>query len=218
MATLITLNVTNMNKMDKDIFIFQEPSLYEGGETPFVNSIYTDKLYNDQTLTFRIYVQYYGGVQENKSEPKINEPSGERSAIKIVELTPNNNEEVNNSINMVMDDEENWYLENAIYDPETQAGAFRISTPTYGSFDKVFYAGSAVRASSGEVIMSNFIEASPNSNMDFQPQLKFYVQVGSYEAGNVMDFTTSSKMQDFVMHLREIIHSMLSIQTKVNGK
>jgi hypothetical protein len=75
-----------------------------------------------------------------------------------------------------------------------QPGAFRVITPTFDPNFKKYNAGSALKTVSGGVILSNFVTAQPNVNLDCQPVLKFYVQVGDYVAGTVMNFTSSSTM------------------------
>lgn len=45
----------------------------------------------------------------------------------------------------------------------------------------------------GSVTLSSFVTAQPNGYLDCQPILKFYVAVGTYTAGTVMNFTQSSQ-------------------------
>ncbi len=55
-----------------------------------------------------------------------------------------------------------------------------------------YNAGSAVQTLTGGIVLSNFVTAQPNSNIDCQPIIKFYVQTGTYTPGTVMNFTSSS--------------------------
>jgi hypothetical protein len=49
-----------------------------------------------------------------------------------------------------------------------------------------------VQSVSGSTILSNFVTAQPNSNLDCQPAIVFYASTGSYAAGAVVNFSDSS--------------------------
>lgn len=73
-----------------------------------------------------------------------------------------------------------------------QTGSFRIITPVFNPVLNNYNAGSAVQTLTGGITLSNFVTAQPNSNLDCQPIIIFYVQTGTYTAGTVMNFTSSS--------------------------
>jgi hypothetical protein len=74
-----------------------------------------------------------------------------------------------------------------------QSGAFRITTPTFNSLTQQYNAGMAVKNMvTGDIVLSNFVNAEPNKNIDCQPVMIFYVAVGSYEPGSVINFSESS--------------------------
>jgi hypothetical protein len=80
-----------------------------------------------------------------------------------------------------------------VANPGVQPGAFRISTQIYNPNQFNFNAGAAVfNEATGSVVLSNFVLANPNTNIDCQPILKYYVKTGGYTPGVVMNFTESS--------------------------
>lgn len=74
--------------------------------------------------------------------------------------------------------------------PGIQPGAYRVTTPSFTS-PPYYNVGSAL-AVNGGIVLSNFVQASPMSNVDCQPILKYFVQTGFYTPGTVMNFTQSS--------------------------
>jgi hypothetical protein len=64
-------------------------------------------------------------------------------------------------------------------------------TATYDPTVTPFNVGSATFVNN-DIVLSNFVVGPPNTNVDCQPILKFYVQTGSYLPGTVMNFTSSS--------------------------
>lgn len=132
-------------------------------------------------------MQFYAGIQQANSTPKVGSSSGYSSASRPIELTPK-----------VGQGYKNWTTAtttplglNAPEDSDgAQAGSFRITTPVYDP-PSVYNVGSAVDVD-GSIILSNFVQANPNSHTDCQPILKYYVQTGTYTRGTVMNFTQSS--------------------------
>jgi hypothetical protein len=88
-----------------------------------------------------------------------------------------------------------------------------VTTPVFQP-PAVFNVGSAVAANGG-IVLSNFVQADPNSNTDCQPILKFYVQTGDYTPGAVMNFTQSSAtaaLCDFTGG-----HTIIDVSLNVDG-
>lgn len=195
MATTITINVTNNSPMVQNFFFFQQPAVYSGGQPVYTNSLYTQTLLPSATsgavLTFTMVLQYYAGVQQQVAPPQVGQASGQLGAIQPIGLTPAaGGLPTNNTTSMTVSPSLGLSVPVSTAGP--QSGAFRIISPTYNPITSAYNAGSAVQALSGAITMSNFVTAQPNTNLDCQPVIKFYVQTGTYTPGTVMNFTSSS--------------------------
>lgn len=195
MATTITINVTNNSPTVQNFFFFQQPAVYSGGQQVYTNSLYTQTLLPFATsgavLTFTMVLQYYAGVQQQVAPPQVGVASGQLGAIQAIGLTPaQGGSATNNTTSMTVSPSLGLSVPVSTQGP--QAGAFRIVTPTYNPVLTAYNAGSAVQALSGAITLSNFVTAMPNTNLDCQPIIKFYVQTGTYTPGTVMNFTSSS--------------------------
>lgn len=190
MSTLLTIHVRNMEPQTQNFFFFQEPSIYEGGGAVYTNSLYSQSLanYGDSgaVLTFMVNMQYYAGIQESNVAPAVGQSSGFASASRPIELESSSGPS-NDSTTATIS---SLGLSTPVPGDGVQDGAFRISTPVFDS-PPFYNVGSAVDVNGG-IILSNFVQANPNSHTDCQPILKYYVQTGQYTPGTVMNFTQSS--------------------------
>ncbi|EAV40327.1 hypothetical protein SIAM614_03573 [Stappia aggregata IAM 12614] len=190
MSTLLTINVKNLENATQGFYFFQQPAIYTGGGQVYSNSLYSQSLGNyaqtGSILTFQVNMQYYAGIQEAHSTPKVGQSSGFSSASRAIDLAPASgtaNDWVTASVSPLG-------LSQPTSGTGVQPGAFRITTPTY-SPPAIYNVGSAVEVNGG-ITLSNFVVANPNNNTDCQPILKYYVQTGDYTPGTVMNFTASS--------------------------
>ncbi|MBI5129760.1 MAG: hypothetical protein HZA66_09980 [Rhodopseudomonas palustris] len=195
MTTTITINVTNNSPTLQNFFFFQQPAQYSGGQQVYTNSLYSQALLPYATsgavLTFSMVLQYYAGVQQQVAPPQIGQPSGQLAAIQAINLTPAaGGTQTNNTTTMTVSPSLGLSVPVSTVGP--QAGSFRIVTPTFNPMLNQYNAGSAVQSLAGGITLSNFVTAQPTSNLDCQPVIKFYVQTGTYTAGTVMNFTSSS--------------------------
>lgn len=193
MSTLITINVTNNSPNLQNFFFFQHPADYSGGQQIYSNSLYTAPLLpsasSGSVLSFSMNLQFYAGAQQQVSPPVVGQSSGQLSASQPIGLTPATGGGVNNTTTMSLTPSLSLTIPVATVGP--QPGSFRIVTPTYNPIS-VYNVGSAVRTLMGGISLSNFVLAQPTMNIDCQPVLKFYVAVGTYTPGTVMNFTSSS--------------------------
>jgi hypothetical protein len=137
-------------------------------------------------LTFQVNRQYFAGIQESHSRPQVGQSSGFSSASRAIDLASAAgaaNGWTTASITPLG-------LSQPTRGSGVQPGAFRITTPAYQP-TAIYNVGSAVEVNGGTVL-SNFVVANPNSNMDCQPILKYYVQTGEYATRAVINFTQSS--------------------------
>lgn len=194
MATSISIIVRNNSPSLQNFFFFQQPAIYSGGAQVYTNSLFTSPLLPyDQSgavLTFSLLVQYYAGVEQQRSPPVIGQPSGQLAAIRSIELTPISGDPPANTTNMSASP---LGLSPAFASAGPQTGSFRIVVPTFDPTLQKFNAGSAVQNLNQSITLSNFVTAQPTTNLDCQPILKFYVQAGTYTPGTVMNFTSSSQ-------------------------
>jgi hypothetical protein len=200
MSTLITINLFNKSTQQHKFYFFQEPAKYQGGASVYSNSLfcaglapYDDPVNGGGQLTFRANIQFVAGVQESDNAiPRIGSSSGFGTAVRPIGLTLADGNPTNNSTTMSIGDSSGLGLSLPKFTSGVQAGAFRITTPSYNAAAKNYFAGSAVQLADGSSVLSNFVLASPAANVDAQPILKYYIAVGDYVSGTVMNFTTSS--------------------------
>jgi hypothetical protein len=199
MTTPITINVTNNSTAVQNFFFFQQPAQYSGSgsrQVVYTNSLYTAPLLPHSTsgavLSFMPILQVYAGVQQQAQPPQLGQVSGLLAAMQLISVaTPPAGAPANDTTTMMVSPS----LGLSVPVPSTPgppAGSFRIVTPTFNTVLANYNAGLAVQSVSGSIILSNFVTAQPNSNLDCQPELIFYVTTGNYIAGAVIDFTQSS--------------------------
>ncbi|MBW4676767.1 MAG: hypothetical protein KME52_22980 [Desmonostoc geniculatum HA4340-LM1] len=194
MSTLYTINVTNNSPNLQNFFFFQKPAIYSGGQTVYTNSIYSQPLEPYSTsgavLTFQLLQQYYAGVQTATGTPVVGEASGYTTASQPIDLTTIG-KETNNCTQMSVNP--SLGLSVPTYADGVLGGAYRIVTPPFDPTLRDYNLGLAMKnIQTGSVVLSNFISAEPSKNIDCQPVVIFYVQSGSYQAGSVINFTSSS--------------------------
>jgi hypothetical protein len=196
MSTLLKINVTNGQDNQNTFFFFQEPAKYSGGTKVFTNSLYHRTLQEKSKggqITFLSNIQFYAAVQEtNTAVPKVGDVSGYESASQMIDLAAKGNKPPNHDNTQMIYVKETQSLGLTVPEnsEDVQEGAFRIRTATYQP-PTYFNIGSATTVN-GSIILSNFINGQPQTDVDCQPILKYYVQIGNYQPGVVMDFTTQS--------------------------
>lgn len=195
MSTIYTINVTNNSTSLQDFFFFQAPAIYTGGPLVYSNSLYHSQLspfsQSGSVLQFQMNTQYFAGAQTQTATPTVGHVSGGTTSSQPVNLAPASGTGTNDAVNLSVDP---LGLSPAYSLAGVQGGAFRIVAPnfnpnTYGNYN----IGSAIQNASGSpATVSNFITAQPGQFTDCQPVLIFYVQVGSYTAGQVINFSSAS--------------------------
>jgi hypothetical protein len=195
MPTPITINVRNESPTTQNFFFFQQPAVYTGGQLVYTNSLYTQTLLpyasSGAILSFSVILQFYAGVQQQVSPPVVGQPSGQLAASQPIGLTPaQGGAPTNNTTTMTVSPSLGLSVPVSTTGPQT--GSFRIITPVFNPELYNYNAGSAVQTLTGGITLSNFVTALPNTNLDCQPIIIFYVQTGTYTAGTVMNFTSSS--------------------------
>jgi hypothetical protein len=190
MSTLLTINVSNYEPNSQNFYFFQQPAVYTGGGAVYSNSLFSQTLANHDAsgsiLTFQVNMQFYAGIQQSTSPPQVGQSSGYSSASRAIDLATSDgkgNDATTATISPLG-------LSVPTNSPGVEAGAFRITTPSFSS-PPYYNVGSAVNVNGG-IVLSNFVEANPSSNTDCQPILKYYVKTGRFTAGTVMNFTQSS--------------------------
>jgi hypothetical protein len=191
MSTLLTIIVSNAQAVPNNIFFFQQPAQYVGGPIVYSNSLYSTSLAPQASgaqAVFQSNLQFYAGVQQASAGiPAIGAASGYTSAAQPISLTTSGATTAN-STSMIASP---LSLSVPGYTAGVQPGSFRIITPVYSSPPNYFNVGSAT-LSNGLIVLSNFVLGQPNQNTDCQPILKYYVALGNYTSGQVMNFTQSS--------------------------
>jgi hypothetical protein len=194
MATTITINVTNDSPSPLHFFFFQQPAQYSGGAQVYSNSLYMAPLLPNSTsgavLSFMPTLQPYAGAQQQVAPPQPGQLSGGQAAIRAIYVTPATGASTSNTTNMTVSP--SLGLSAPVPTDGPPAGSFRIVVPTFNPVLANYNAGLAVQSISGQIILSSFVTAQPTGNLDCQPAAVFYVAIGSYAAGTVIDFTQAS--------------------------
>jgi len=192
MSTLLTVNVTNNSPSVQSFYFFQQPAVYTGGGSVYSNSLWASSLVpfaqTGGQLTFVANVQFYAGVQQAVSlVPQVGQVSGSALASQPIELattggTPKDGTTMKvNPLGLAV----------PTYMSGVQPGAFRIVTPAYDPSRTPYNAGSATQANR-LIVLSSFVVPPPNQNIDYRPILKYYVAVGYFTPGTVINFSHSS--------------------------
>jgi hypothetical protein len=194
MATTYLITVENHSPSAQNFFFFQEPAVYSGGSKVFINSISNKKLpaYDPKEQTqiqFNLIKQYSAGVQEQLSPPKIG--VAQTGLISQVQIDITEVGKTTNNCTEVVFDE--LYLTPPKNEDGVQNGAFRIKTPSFNPNEHCINVGLGGINDKQNVILTSFINGEPNKNVDVQPIMKFYINVGDYIAGCTVNFTTSSR-------------------------
>jgi hypothetical protein len=190
MATPITINVTNNSTAVQNFFFFQQPAQFSAG-TVYANSLYTAPLLpftgSGATITFTPTLQVYAGVQQQVQPPQVGQVSGFSAARQPIGVAPG----APNTTTMTVSPSLGLSVP-VSSTPGPAAGSFRILVPTFNPALGNYNAGLAVQSITGQTILSSFVTAQPTGNLDCQPAAVFYVAIGSYAAGTVIDFTQAS--------------------------
>jgi hypothetical protein len=190
----ITINVTNRSPAIQSFFIFQQPAIFSGETQVYSNSLYCQTLLPYSTsgtiLNFSIVAQIYAGVGEQTSPLMVGQPSIALAGVQPVGLAQHGGVSIDDTT--AISEGPMLELSAPVRGADVPPGSFRIITPTFDPALSSYNAGSAVQMVSGEVMLSSFVKAPPAANVDCQPVNIFYVQIGTYEAGTVLDFERSS--------------------------
>ena len=195
MATTYTITVQNKSPNPQGLYFFQKPAIYTGGAEVFSNAIGFENIpgYKGGVIAqvkFILMEQYYAGAQTQTAPPQVG--VAQTSAIAAAEIDITKASGSSDNMTKMSIDNNMLALTPASYDAGGQKGAFRIVTPIFDPNLKKYNVGLAAVMGNGQVVLSNFITAPPNSNVDAQPIVTFYVNTGNYTPGTVINFTSSS--------------------------
>jgi hypothetical protein len=79
-----------------------------------------------------------------------------------------------------------------VFNSNVPVGAFRIVVPSYDSNSETYYVGTGLQSQSGLVILTTYIVANPNTQVDVTPTTTFYVAIGNYKTGQQIPSQISS--------------------------
>jgi len=158
MSSLITINITNNSSETCDFFFFQEPACYDGHVEVYANSL--------QTAPVVPLAQ--GGVAysfciDTACRPGVQGAHGMPVAGRPSGYAP------------------------AVQPGGRSGGRLRVMAPGFDDSVHAINAGCALRADGGGVVLSNFVQAAPSEILDCEPVARFYVAVGHYPTGTVVD-------------------------------
>lgn len=186
--SFIQIYVRNEANFESDFYIFQRPAIYTGRAKVYINSLGMETLTSkEEQIQWSFAMQHRIAVQRKSCKPQI---GGTVVSHQITELCTEQKCE-NDAVRFKIDDLGDPHLYDLHTDPNVQKGAMRVVTPIYPPGKGVFNVGLGT-VSNGVLLLSNFIVARPNNNIDIQPINQFFVATGSYKTGHVVNFTESS--------------------------
>ncbi len=193
MANIYKIIVNNESNTSQDMFFFQEPAKYSAGAQIYSNSLGNSMIAakpakGNAQIQFTMELQFYAGVQTQPTPIKIGEANLSSIAQVPIDVA-STSDKLADMTQMSVDD--GLALSPPVNQEGVEGGAFRVVTPTFNPIATPYNAGLAAIADN-EIVLSNFIVAEPNKSIDVQPIVKFYVATGSYEAGTVVNFDTTS--------------------------
>lgn len=200
MIEFIKINIINEHENPHVFYVFQQPSIYNGGVEVYSNSLFSTMILpgseGDNVCTFLINKQILAGVQQRYTPIQNGQPSGDTLAIQELKLTGPKGGYRGNGTQMFTEPEVGLKKpHDALGAPES---GFRITSSSFSSHLYQYNGGFAISLPSGEVVLSNFVDVPPFRHVDCNPFFKFYVQTGNspspspFAAGNVIDFAKSS--------------------------
>jgi hypothetical protein len=196
-TTTYSIIVVNKSPYPQNFFFFEQPAIYTGGPEVFSNSLgYQSMLpYNPSTpqqIQFTLVQQYRAGSQQQTSPPQIGIAQTSLISQSLVQIAQAGIDKTSlDTTAMTIDQNNNPILSQATNTQSVQAGAFRIVTPIFQPSQGTYLIGSG-GVSNGYLVLSNYIIAQPNTFVDVQPVVKFYISTGSYSAGQTINFSVSS--------------------------
>jgi len=196
MANVYRIAVSNNSPEPQTMFFFQEPAKYIGQDEIYTNSLahvaMSAKPVSGQAQAqFLMELQFYAGIQTQTKPPQVGVAEVSSIVEVPVDLSSSGNKTTKSLTKMSISDQGALSLSPPVSGTGIEGGAFRIVTPTFNAVTQSYNAGLAAMAN-GNILLSNFIIADPNKNIDVQPIVKFYVATGSYTAGTVVDFDSVS--------------------------
>lgn len=196
MATIYQITVTNNSPYPETMFFFQKPAVYSGGAEIYSNSLASEPMsakpsVGTSQVQFTMELQFYAGIQTQPTPIEVG-VANVSSVVEVpIDVASSSNANAQDMTEMSISSQGAIALSPPVAGSGVEGGAFRIITPTFNPNTMQYNAGLAALAN-GNIVLSNFITAQPNQNIDVQPIVQFYVATGSYTAGTVVNFDTVS--------------------------
>ncbi|ACM30161.1 hypothetical protein MOV66_03180 [Agrobacterium sp. SHOUNA12C] len=209
MAQAFKIIIKNDGSQDNYFSLVQVVSTFSGAAAVFSSCLDCQFLrrYSEAgtTLSIPLDQQIYAGAQEimpSKTgkiamDTTLLAPSlaalakSQTSSVQKVTLTPKNGGNVNNYTNMLVDP---VGLTPAIFNAGVPSGAFCISVPPYTPPVPSYTVGNSIINEDGSVILSSFISAPPNVNVQIGVLQIYYITAAQYSVGSAMTYDTYSKV------------------------
>ena len=169
MSKTIYINVINAHPSTQSFFFYVGQAQY----CPVSSGIYAQSLASETVApsgnaSLKIPFDYYAAAQSVDSTQSMS------SAIRQISLSQNDSTAM--STNPLA-------LTPPVFNSNVPAGAFRIVVPSYDSNSETYYVGTGLQSQSGLVILTSYIVANPNTQVNVTPTKTFYVAIGDYKTG-----------------------------------
>lgn len=178
--------VRNEENNPINVYFFTGPPDFDSstGSKIFTNSLGTKIVGANNQVTFTYTDATFAGAQ-TASQPlgRVQLSSVSLFPVKLLE----NVEGLTDRIGVELDVNKDAKLTKNGEFPNGQIGAFEMKTQTKQLGDPSILIGTGA-ITGGIYLLTSYIEAEPARIYNIQPQLKFYIQIGSFQPGTVADF------------------------------
>ena len=187
------IDIRNEQNVENHFSVFQDPGTYVDMPRVYVNSLFSRALppkAQGGQLTLVATPQYHAGVQDADAiAPRPGTIVTYSTAVQPISLAaPGNTPPTSNASDMLYDpDSGSFGLSIPDNLPSVAAGCFQIVVPSFDSPPKHFNVGAALIVD-GQIVLSNFVPARPQTSITCRPLLRFHVVAGRHRAGTTIDF------------------------------
>ena len=187
------ISIRNDQNVENYFSLFQDPGIYADTKAIHVNSLFSKALPSKAQggqLTLLANPQCHAGVQDvDAIVPRPGNITTYSTAVQPIGLTaPDNTPPTLNTSDMVYDpDSGSLGLSTPYNQPGVAVGSFQVAVPSFNSAQRNFSVGAALIVD-GQIVLSNFVPARPQTSITCRPLVRFYVTAGRYRAGTRIDF------------------------------
>jgi hypothetical protein len=179
MIRMITITVVNGAANNLSFFFYVGPAQYTSAGNIYAQSLISATVAPSTSggdFTLQIPFDYYAASQQVVSSIGVQPKPSAIQGISLSTTSGATNDSTQMSINPLG-------LAPPTPNSNVPAGAFRVAVPVYDSDSQNYNVGTGLKSQSGVVILTSYILANPNTNIDVTPSTTFCVAIGNYGPG-----------------------------------